>query len=319
MITQDRFTQWLKQQAQPDLTESFGWALPPDDSPPDDIGVGNGGQIAVTGRVGVGKKTLCSTLWGWTVTPNPADSVRHFGRMDLIDLSDDPETDTGYPLSFSGASVILYLIPADQPIHAADLAWVARLRALNTTVVIVANKLDRVERTSVNTLLKALRERFGVPVVPSMANNLLYSHRVFLPALIKACPDAAETLAREVNSLRQRVAWQMTVRAAFNSALLNADDRGEADASALVGVQMSLMRRIGVIYGFKPHGGRGREIVLAFVLTALLRTLPTLTARVPRLRPWMLSGIMAAVTTVIVGRFAVIYYTVSLPHWLRWL
>lgn len=47
----------------PDMLNPSAWTLPPSDTP--DLDGEGTARIAVVGQSGVGKKTLCNTLWGW--------------------------------------------------------------------------------------------------------------------------------------------------------------------------------------------------------------------------------------------------------------
>lgn len=130
MIQQDTLTRFLKW-SKPDFANSLGWS-PLADSPVDDEPLtGNTGQIAITGRQGAGKKTLCSTLLGWSISALGGEPVQRYGRVMLVDLPDEAGSDDGFTLHFMGAQVVLYLVDVNKPVTDADFAWVARLRALN--------------------------------------------------------------------------------------------------------------------------------------------------------------------------------------------
>jgi|GEM_PF-3332783 len=301
-----------------DWLTGLRWSLPPEDR--DETRTFGGGEgIVLTGLYGAGKKTLCNTLWGWNAITTNTEAVRHYGRLTLIDLPPDAARMDDFNTHFTDAQVTLYLIDASAGMSSADFAWVARLRALKTQLVVVANKIDAIDKSAARQLLAMLRERLNVPVLPVNAQDVVAVQRAFLPALLKACPDAAESLAGEISGLRQRVAWQMTVRAAMSSAMLNLEAGHDPDVSSLVTLQMRLMRRIGMLYGYRAGGGYGRELVLLTGLRFAFRQALLLAARYPRLRAWMVSGALAMLTTALIGRLAVLYYSVSLPGWLRWL
>jgi len=305
----------------PDLLGQLNWTLPPSDPPetePD-----NAARIAVVGQTGAGKKTLCNTLWGWDAVTANGEAVRSFGRLTIIDLPAESSKMDDFMPHLSTAQMIIYVIDASRGLSEVDFVWVSRLRALNIPILAAANKVDLVDSAALKKTLALLRERLALPVIPVNAANLVQVHHDFLPAVLKAFPDIAEALAGEITGLRRRVARQMTVRAALSSAFFSLRSEHEPDSqqdiALLVSLQMRLMRRIGMLYGYRPRGGHGRELVLMMGLRFLFQRVLWLSARYPVVRTWMLNSTLALVTTLIVGRFAVIYYSASLPGWLRWL
>ncbi|MBK9750821.1 MAG: hypothetical protein IPO91_29220 [Chloroflexi bacterium] len=306
----------------PDLLGQLNWTLPPSDPPEAEPEIGTTARIAVVGQSGVGKKTLCNTLWGWNAVTANGEAVRRFGRLTLIDLPTEAGGAPELTAHLSDAQMIIYVLDAARPASESDFLWLSRLRALNLPVLAAANKVDLVEGAALKQSLAVLRQRLAVPVIPVSAINLYQVHHQFLPAVLKAFPETAEALAGEIAGLRRRVAGQMTVRAAVSSVFfsLRAErDPDQQDVALLVSLQMRLMRRIGMLYGYRPRGGHGRELVLMLALRFLFRRALWLAGRYPLARAWMLNGTLALVTTMLVGRFAVIYYSASLPGWLRWL
>ncbi|MBE2267530.1 MAG: hypothetical protein IAE80_04815 [Anaerolinea sp.] len=301
-----------------DWLAGLKWSLPPDE--PTDHGTFVGGDgIILAGLPGGGKKTLCNTLWGWNAITAPGDAVRRYGRLTLIDLPADTSDMEQFSSHFAEAQITLYVLDAKAGMSSADFEWAARLRALKSQLVVVANKIDLLDKGAARQLLATLRERLNVPVLAVNAQDVVMVQRVFLPALLKACPMAAESLASEISGLRQRVAWQMIARAAVSSIMLNLETGHDPDVALLVTLQLRLMRRIGGLYGFRAAGGYGRELLLMTGLRFGFRQALTLAARYPRLRAWMVSGTLAAVTTILIGRLALLYYSIPLPGWLRWL
>lgn len=303
----------------PNLAEALGWSLPPDAPAPELISTGTSSQVAVAGRQGVGKRTLCRSLWGWNVGAQADQDVQRYGRMMLVHLPEEPVSGEDFTFHFSGAKMVLYVVDAAQGVTDADSAWIARLRALNSALVVVANKADLLAPGALKPLLKGLRDRLGCPVLPAVATDLVQVHRVFLPAVLSACPEVAETLATEIGGLRQQVAWSLAMRAALTSAMIATEGDTEYDTASLVTLQMRLMRRIGMLYGFKPSGGRGRQLALGVLITFVFSFVPVIALRIRHVRVWMVYGTVAAGTTLLIGRLAVFYYSAPLPGWLRWL
>lgn len=304
MMERETLFRWL-----PDEAQSFIDRLYHRDEPEADEARE---RIAIVGLPDAGKKTLCNSLWGWQAVGDSAETVRHFGLFLLIDLPLDAYDTANVLYRLERVELILYVLDATQGLQQGDFEWIARLRSLNATLLIVANKTDTVDKAALAQTLAALEARLARPIVPVVAQDSAAVHEKFIPAVLNACPNLAEPLAAEIASLRRKVAYQLVVRSAFTSLAMSAED-GISDASVLLAVQMRLIHRIGALYGYKDRGHQVREFVLGMLLRAVLRSLIAVSTRFPKVREWMISGAVAGVTTLIIGRLALAYYSAEFP------
>ena len=281
----------------------------------DDENDTSSGRIAIVGLSGTGKKTLCNSLWGWQAVADSAEMIRSFGLFLLIDLPTDIYDASNVLFRLERAELVLYVLDGSRELQSADFEWIARLRSLNATLLVVANKTDALSKAALKRTLTALEERLARPVIPVVGSDPKAVREQLIPAILNACPTLAEPLAAEIASLRRKVARQLMLRSAMTSMALSFED-SPPDAHVLLALQMRLIRRIAALYGFKDRGQQVREFLLGLILRVLLRSLGAVSARFPKVREWMVSGTVAAVTTLLIGRLALAYYSAELPVWL---
>jgi ethanolamine utilization protein EutP (predicted NTPase) len=271
------------------------------------------GRVAIVGQPGAGKKTLCNSLWGWEAVAGSEERVRHFGLFLLIDLPADPADAENTLYRLEDAELILYVLDASQGLQPADFNWIARLRALKATLLVVANKIDQLDKPGLTQTLVVLETRLARPILPLTARDRAGVQGDFLQAVVKACPTLAEPLATEIAALRRRVARQLILRGMISGVTMTLEAPSEQDESVLTAIQLRLIRRIGALYGYKDHAQPVRELLISNFLRFLLRGLVLLAGRFPRVREWMVSGVIAVVTTFLVGQAALAYYGGELP------
>lgn len=296
------FFNWLPDEAQNVIHRlTPGWSQ-------DGRGESLRGRVAIVGLPGVGKKTLCNSLWGWEAIAGSEEAIRHFGLITLIDLPADQYDAENIIYRLENAELILYVLDATSELQQADFNWISRLRSSNATLLIAANKAERLTGAARTQALVTLEQRLARPVLPLVAQNRPMVQGEFLQAVIKACPALAEPLAAEIAVLRRRVAHGLILRGAISGMALSLDAPSERDESVLTAIQLRLVRRIAALYGYKDQAQQLRELLLSNLLRFALRGMIALAGRFPRVREWLVSGVVAVTTTLIVGRLALAYY-----------
>jgi uncharacterized protein (DUF697 family) len=131
---------------------------------------------------------------------------------------------------------------------------------------------------------------------------------VLLPAMLDAVPRLAVPLGREIASLR-RVAVRRVIRqAAILSGLMGSQPVPMLDIPLQAMVQVGVVMRVGAAYGFMPSGGMNREVMGAVVGTLGLRYLVLAVVKLIPFVGWLVSGLLCALMTYLLGEAAIRYY-----------
>lgn len=303
---------WTHEHTTGFIGSQFGWSQTDSDIQED-----MRGRIAVVGLAGSGKKTLCNTLWGCEAVGDSGEMIRQFGLFTLIDLPADPHDSANVLYRLENAHLILYILDGTVELGQENFAWIARLRALNAELLIALNKCDQLDEISRDQKVKTLTEKLSRPVIPLYAQDVKQVHGEFISAVLDACPDLAVPLAAEFVGLRNRVARQLIFRTTLTSAALSLESYGE-DFTAMMECQMRMVHRIAMLYGHRGRRADGLEMILntglRFVLQWLLRFAGHYQTRI---KDWAASGMLAALTTIIVGRLAMAYYAGEFGKWIN--
>ncbi len=210
------------------------------------------GRIALAGLPGSGKKTLINSLWGWeALTELPDEPVHRLGLFTLVTLPEEAGNGDDLLYALESADLVIYLLDGVAGPQPADIRWLARLRALPATLLIVLNKADLLGGTIAPEVLAGLRDQLARPVLPLSASDGRAVHDRFLPAVLKACPQLAVPLAAEITGLRWRVVQRLIHDSAVMSGLSTLENGATVDIHALLDLQRRLLRQIAQVYGFR--------------------------------------------------------------------
>ncbi len=210
------------------------------------------GRIAIVGLSQAGKKTLVNSLWGWPALKGsqPTETVRKLGLFTLITPPTDTTDETNIIYHLESADLVIYLIDGLAGPKADDIHWLARLRVLPGTLLIVLNKSDQLNGSMSPPRLEKLQDMFARPVIKLTASDQRVVHDQFLPVVLKACPQLAIPLATEITGLRWQISRQLIRDAAVKSSTLSLENSATIDLPALLDLQRRLVRQIAHIYGY---------------------------------------------------------------------
>lgn len=273
-------------------------------------------RIAIVGLPGAGKKTLCNSLLGWDAVRANGETARNFGLLTLVDLPLDPYDAAGVLYRLESTDFIVYVLDGEQGLEPDSFNWIARLRGLNVAMLIVLNKSDRIPSQKLQSVLEYLETRTARPVIPLNAVHVQCVRDNLLRAILQICPDLAIPLATEITSLRQSVALHIVVQAMMASLTINLEDSARHDSSVLVGLHLRLIREIAAIYGYKEQSGTRQRMSLSIVLRWLVHLVIKQTARIQKLEGRYGGNAISMLSTLIVGRGAMLVYGGQLPRWL---
>lgn len=272
------------------------------------------GRVAFVGLRGVGKSTLYNQLRGWEVSPVGVAPGRpgqeDLGGFRLVDLSDDgpptPGTFVGDGLGEEpvAADLTVFLLDASAGVRAEEYAWLSTLRASGRPLLAILNKMDLVAGHGAE-VQRAVENRIGMRVVPLSAAHDSDVARL-LHAMLRASPDIAVALGRDVPAVRQAAARSIIWRATLWSTLAGMAPVPMLDFAVQVGTQQRMLMRVGSMYG--EMLGDARDVIgpLTGVMTVRLVTLAALKF-IPVIG-WIVSGVMSGVTTWGIGWGLVMHY-----------
>lgn len=282
----------------------------------DDMPKVSTGRIAIVGLPGSGKKTLCNSLWGWDAVQQNGETTRNFGLITLFDLSVDPYEMSGILYRLENTDLIIFVLDAERGLDPDAFNWIARLRGLNSAMLIVLNKADRIPDQKRQPVLEYLETRTARPVIPLKAIDPQDVKENLLAAILHISPDLAVPLAMEMPGLRSSVASHTVMQAVMTAMTLNLEVNTRHDSSVLVGLQLRLIRQIAAIYGYKEQNGMRQRIGLTVALRWLIHMAIKQSARLQHLDSRVGGGMVSVVSTFIVGRGAMLVYGGQLPGWL---
>jgi hypothetical protein len=275
------------------------------------------GRIAIVGLSGAGKKTLFNSLWGWEAVNESRETTRSFGLFTLIDLPLDPYDASSVLYRLENADLILYVLDGRETLTAEGYNWIARLRSIEATLVVVLNHTDEMPKEALPQCVSQLEERLARPVLPLSATNRNDMLGKLIPAMLRVCPDLAVPLANEIPALRVQVARHTVLQSVIGCMTTGLDTVVANDPTAYMGVQMRMIRQIAAIYGYKNRERYRERIGLSLLLRWIMRFGLPMTTRLKRLEAWMRPGIVSAGATLVIGYLAILAYGGHLPRWLQ--
>jgi len=289
------------------LFDRLRWNWNPDDSRQEAVR----GRIAIVGLPGVGKKTLCNNIWGWEAIQPSSETVRNFGLFTLIDLPAETYEANSVLYRLENVDLILYMLDATQPLHSDDFAWIARLRGLDSTLLIVANKVDHMNQEQTKAAVRTLEERLSRPILPVAANSANHVRRWFIPALLRHAPEISTALGSELTAFRTRIVFEIILRNAASAlvAHLNSDQRDGAGIQ--LEIQLQMVRRIATLYGRKTGEMQRMELILSPVLRFILKLLLSTFGWLPKRWNGLTKSLIPIIITVIVATGTIAYYQVT--------
>lgn len=282
----------------------------------DDISESSTGRIAIVGLTGVGKKALCNSLWGWEAVKESEETSRNFGLITLIDLPLDPYDVAGVLYRLEGVDLVIFVLDAVQGLDPDSFNWIARLRGLNSAMLIALNKIDHLTETDVAEYVAKLETQLARPVVALKTVDPQDVRENLLSAVLKVCPDLATPLAMEITSLRHSVAQNLIMQAMMTGLSISLNGHTRSDVSVLTGLHLRLIRQIAAVFGYKEHAGFRQRLGLTVLLRTALHIVLKQVAHLQRLDNRIGSGVVNIASTFLIGQAAMLFYSAQWPRWL---
>ena len=275
--------------------------------------------IAIVGLPNTGKSTLFNKIKGQQLSPVSPEAgttralVRsEFGPFTLIDtpghLPDVAES------GMKEASVIVFLMDATRGLRAEDRQLYENIKTLKKPIILAVNKVDTLKgRGAGDQLATEVADALGeVNVIPISARTGENVAEELIPEIIKASPDAALVIGRELPAFRREAAQRIIRNATLISLAAGMEPIPLVDIPILLGTQIRLVLRIAALYGepldsadFRKHA---RELLVTMASGLGMRYLAQEAAKVVPYGGDAIAGIIAGAGTWAIGQVALEYY-----------
>ncbi|HET8851814.1 MAG TPA: GTP-binding protein [Ktedonobacteraceae bacterium] len=275
--------------------------------------------IAIVGLPNTGKSTLFNKIKGQQLSPVSSEAgttralVRsEFGPFTLIDtpghLPDVAES------GMKEASVIVFLMDATRGLRVEDRQLYENIKTLKKPIILAVNKVDTLKRRGArDQLVTEVADALGeVNVIPISARTGENIAEELIPEIIKASPDAALVIGRELPAFRHEAAQRIIRNSTLISLVAGMEPIPLVDIPILLGTQIRLVLRIAALYGepldsadFKKHA---RELLVTMAGGLGMRYLAEQAAKIVPYGGDAVAGIIAGAGTWAIGQVALEYY-----------
>lgn len=270
-------------------------------------------QVAIVGLANSGKSTLFNTLQGKylsEVSPEAGTTTSlirgAFGPFALIDTPGHlPDMQAS---AVEEASVVVYLLDAQQGLRPVDLELIGKLRDEEKPHVVALNKADLLEGGADEAAARAaarLKEQDVIPISARTGENVAEE---LIPAIIEASPVAAVVLGRQLPRFRREAANRLVRSAALVSLAAGLEPIPLVDIPILLGTQIRLVLRIAAVYGEPLSAQYLRELVVTIGGGLFFRYLAEEASKAVPFGGDLVSGAIAAAGTWAIGQVAIEYF-----------
>lgn len=230
--------------------------------------------------------------------------------------------------SVMDTDLVIFVVDGAAGLRPADYQWFVRIRAAGCPTLVVLNKIDLLDDNG-DQMTQELGQRLATPVVSISANTGTNVHDRLLSQMLEISPSLTVSLGREVAACRRQAATRLIRQAAAMCGLLGAEPVPLLDVPFQLLAQMRLVMRLAAMYG-RPSGhgasgsgelgiaagvglnaigaGAGREVIMTLLGGLGLRYVAQQFIKLVPVLGWLMSGVLSASSTWLVGWAAVTYF-----------
>ncbi len=282
--------------------------------------------VAIVGPANAGKSTLYNQFTvrrddRAATSPVPGTTLENQAtREGLFTVVDTPGAATAGPAgedarttAFTAArtaDLLVIVFDAAQGIRPSDKQLFDALVGLGRPYVVVLNKMDLIETKDVDAVLDAAAATLGmdrahiIPISALEGDNL----GKLVLAVVQAHPRLLTLIATALPEYRSRLAWQRIIAAASAAASVALIPLPLADMVPLLGIQTGLVLTIARIYGYSVTLARARELIVAFGVGFLARSVYRQLTKFLGAPGWIVSAAVAASATVAIGYSTTLWF-----------
>lgn len=289
------------------------------------ITTGKKHSVVIIGPANVGKSTLYNQLIHSKedradVGPLPGTTqVNQEADAGLFVIIDTPGTDSvgneganerEFALSAAAASdVVILMFDAIQGIKQTELELFNTIRALDKPYLIAVNKMDLVKQhqNAVITHTAANLQVDPDQIIPISAKDPKTLTQLLL-AIVTIEPQLTVALGQALPVFRRSLAWRTTVNSASLAAAIALTPLPVLDFGPLVVTQSLMVLAIARIYNYKIDLKRARELIAAFGVGILGRTLFAELSKLGGIPGWLLSAAIASSVTAAMGYAVTVWF-----------
>lgn len=283
-------------------------------------------RVAIVGPANVGKSTLYNQFVHKkqdlaTVSPLPGTTTRNQqAEAALFTIVDTPGADAvgesgdhEKTLAFTAAQTADFLVlvyDAIQGIKRTEQDLFNEMLTLKKPFIVVLNKIDLIPAKDLAKVISLSAANLGLKpeqVVAITAKNGKNLDKVLL-AIVSAEPRLIAALGQALPEYRWQLAWRSIISAASISGAIALTPLPVIDFIPLVATQSVMVLGIARIYNYSITPKRAAELVAAFGLGFLGKTIFQELSKLGGLPGWLLSAAIASSTTVVMGYAAVQWF-----------
>ncbi len=283
-------------------------------------------QIAIVGPAGVGKSTLYNRFVQdesrHSVVGDEPGTTREvqISEGELFTLIDTPGADAVGPvgarerdIAFQAAleaDFLIIVFDASRAILPSDRQLFDSLKATDKPYVVALNKIDTVEKRHRDAAIEAAAEALGMDAAELIGVSTATGDNLGRVVLAVTQTDARllAVIGEALPEYRSKLAWQRVITAASAAASVALIPIPLADIIPLLAIQTGLILNIARIYGYEITLARSKELIAAFGLGFIARTVQRQLSKFLGVPGWLLSAAVAGGATVAMGYAAMLWF-----------